>query len=284
MLNTLRRRGPRLLLLAGAALATTAGVAFATIPDSGGVYSACMLKTTGTIRLIDPSLPSSNLRSRCTSLETPISWSQQGPKGDPGAAGPPGAKGDKGDQGFEGDRGLQGEQGLQGERGLQGEQGLQGERGLQGEQGLQGERGLQGEPGPPGASGLSTAYTFANGGHEILVPGAADVTVVSGSLPAGKYVLSAKVKVAGVVLCSLKAPGVPGDPKDAAGFVALDKTADGSGSVVTQGTVFLTAAHELTAQGIVKVECGGAGSYGTSFDPTYGPKLTAIPVDALYRG
>ena len=73
-----------------------AGVAYAAIPDSNGVIHACMLKSTGTIRLIDPSLSSKDLRGHCTALETQVSWSQQGPKGDPGLQGSPGAKGDPG--------------------------------------------------------------------------------------------------------------------------------------------------------------------------------------------
>jgi len=80
-------------VLAGAAggllIAVTLGaVASATIPGDGNVYTACMLKKVGTIRLIDPSLASSNLMSHCTSLETQVSWNQ---KGLPGPAGPPGA-------------------------------------------------------------------------------------------------------------------------------------------------------------------------------------------------
>lgn len=82
----------RRLVLAGAAggllIAATAGaVASATIPGEGDVYNACMLKNVGTIRLIDRSLPSSNLMSHCTSLETQVSWNQ---KGQPGPQGPPG--------------------------------------------------------------------------------------------------------------------------------------------------------------------------------------------------
>jgi uncharacterized repeat protein (TIGR02543 family) len=85
--------------------ATIAGVAWASIPGAGNVYTACMLKGVGTIRLIDKSLPSTNLMSRCTDKETEISWNQtgqpgpvgpQGSKGDVGPAGPQGAKGDPG--------------------------------------------------------------------------------------------------------------------------------------------------------------------------------------------
>jgi len=50
-------KGKRLALIAAAALAVlaAAGVAYATIPSSSGVYTGCVLKGVGTIRLIDPS-------------------------------------------------------------------------------------------------------------------------------------------------------------------------------------------------------------------------------------
>jgi hypothetical protein len=89
-LRLTRRRIGFVVLLA--ALLST-GVAYATIPDSNGVYTACKLNATGTIRLIDPTI--SGALGRCsTSFETPITWGQKGPKGDSGS---PGAKGDKGD-------------------------------------------------------------------------------------------------------------------------------------------------------------------------------------------
>jgi Gp5 C-terminal repeat (3 copies) len=81
------RRGQIMLIVGAIALLTSAGIAFATIPDGSGVYTACRLNGVGTIRLIDPSGPSNSLLSHCTALETQISWSQQGPKGDTGANG-----------------------------------------------------------------------------------------------------------------------------------------------------------------------------------------------------
>ena len=80
-----RRR--RLAISVAVLFVTAGGIAYATIPGSGNVYSACMLKSVGTIRLIDPSLPSSNLMSHCTALEAPISWNQQGQTGAAGAPG-----------------------------------------------------------------------------------------------------------------------------------------------------------------------------------------------------
>jgi hypothetical protein len=81
-----RRKGV-LVLVGAVALLAVAGVAYATIPDSAGVYTACKLNGVGTIRLIDPSGPSHSLLSRCTAFETQITWNQQGQKGDAGAPG-----------------------------------------------------------------------------------------------------------------------------------------------------------------------------------------------------
>ena len=57
-------------------------LAWAAIPSDGGVYTACMLKNVGTVRLIDKSLPANNLMSHCKpALETEISWNQKGEQG-----------------------------------------------------------------------------------------------------------------------------------------------------------------------------------------------------------
>ena len=102
-------------------LGAAAGIAYATIPDGNNVYSACMLKNVGTVRLIDPSLPSGSLLSHCTGFEKEVTWNGQGVKGDTGATGP------------------------------QGPQGLQGQQGPQGPQGPQGVKGDTGATGPAGA-------------------------------------------------------------------------------------------------------------------------------------
>ena len=92
-------RWRRLTILVVAPLATAGGIAYAAIPDGGNVYTACMLKNVGTVRLIDPTLPASNLMSHCTALETQISWNQQGQKGEPGAPGLAGKNGTDGANG-----------------------------------------------------------------------------------------------------------------------------------------------------------------------------------------
>lgn len=88
----------RILLFVGLLVAIGGGVAWAAIPDSGGVIHACVVKATKTIRLIDTSRPS-ELIGRCTSLETELTWSQRGPAGPAGTAGPKGDKGDAGPAG-----------------------------------------------------------------------------------------------------------------------------------------------------------------------------------------
>src|SRR3954471_4447254 len=91
------QRPSRRVLGASAALfIVLGGIAYATIPGSGGVYTACRLKDVGTIRLIDPTLSPSNLQSHCTALEVQFTFNAQGQQGVPGL------KGDKGDPGAAG--------------------------------------------------------------------------------------------------------------------------------------------------------------------------------------
>ena len=62
-----------MLLLAVATVAVSAGVGYAAIPGSNGVINGCFEKRTGLLRVSDAEAGKS-----CLSLETPISWSQQG--------------------------------------------------------------------------------------------------------------------------------------------------------------------------------------------------------------
>ncbi|HZR95857.1 MAG TPA: collagen-like protein [Gaiellaceae bacterium] len=109
MKRGLRRRSIRIAVTAAAALAIAAGVAYATIPDAGGVYTACKLNVTGTIRLIDPSLGTSTLLGHCVAGETQVTWNQHGQRGLPGATGPQGAAGATGPQGPKGNPGVDGQ-------------------------------------------------------------------------------------------------------------------------------------------------------------------------------
>src|SRR5437763_16734026 len=116
------RTRTRIMLVGTAlAIALVGGIAWATIPNDAGVYSACKLNATGTIRLIDPSLPTTSLLQHCTSIETPISWSQKGPKGDAGPAGVDGTNGTNGTNGSNGKDGLNGTDGTNGLDGAPGQ-------------------------------------------------------------------------------------------------------------------------------------------------------------------
>jgi hypothetical protein len=134
----LSTRGLAIGLAAVAALAMAGGLAYASIPGAGNVYTACMLKGVGTIRLIDKSLPSTNLMSHCTDKETEISWNQTG---QPGPAGLQGTKGDPGAPGTNGTDGRDGAQGPKGDKG---------DPCLPSDPACVGPRGDTGPPGPPG--------------------------------------------------------------------------------------------------------------------------------------
>jgi hypothetical protein len=104
-----------------AALGLAAGLAYAKIPGPGNVFSACMLNNVGTIRLIDKSLPDSNLMSHCKAgLETEVSWNQKGDPGIPGPAGKDGAPGKDGARGADGTTGRDGAPGKDGAPGQDG--------------------------------------------------------------------------------------------------------------------------------------------------------------------
>jgi hypothetical protein len=81
-----------------AALLVGGGVAFATIPGSGGAISGCYAKRDGALRVIDSGTP-------CKIGESALTWNQTGPQG---LTGP---KGDTGPQGPKGGTGPQGPQG-----------------------------------------------------------------------------------------------------------------------------------------------------------------------------
>jgi hypothetical protein len=170
------------------AAAIVGGVAYATIPGPGNVYSACMLKSIGTIRLIDKSLPATNLMSHCTDKETEISWNQAG---QPGPAGPQGAKGEPGATGTNGTDGKNGVSVTTASEpagancpdgGVQ----LTAVNGVSyvcnGERGPQGEQGIQGPQGPAGVSGYEVVGTTL----DVPPGGSASFTV---SCPSGKTVL-----------------------------------------------------------------------------------------------
>jgi hypothetical protein len=104
-----------------AAVLVGTGVTYAAVPDAGtNIYHGCMLTGIGTVRLIDPSLPSTNPLSHCSKLETPISWNQTGAQGPAGATGATGSQGPAGPVGVTGAPGTQGPAGAAGTNGKDG--------------------------------------------------------------------------------------------------------------------------------------------------------------------
>ena len=70
------------------------GMAFASIPDSGGVIHACYSNGKGALRVVD--LQGGDA---CAKKESALNWSQAGPKGDRGEKGERGDRGETGPQG-----------------------------------------------------------------------------------------------------------------------------------------------------------------------------------------
>ncbi len=89
-------------------MAGIGGVAWATIPDSGGVIHGCFEKEDGQLRVIDSS------SQVCQQDEVALTWNQQGPTGLTGPQGPPGPTGQTGPQGPTGQTGPQGPPGPSG--------------------------------------------------------------------------------------------------------------------------------------------------------------------------
>jgi hypothetical protein len=121
-----RLKGKHILIamVVGAAAFAVAGVAYATIPSSSGVYTGCVLKGVGSLRLIDPSAGGNSLQNRCLApFEQQITWNQTGPQGPPGPQGQQGATGPAGAAGAAGTNGAAGATGPTGATGPKGPQG-----------------------------------------------------------------------------------------------------------------------------------------------------------------
>jgi hypothetical protein len=169
----------------------TAGIAYATIPDGNKVFTACMLKGVGSVRLIDTSLPASNFMSHCTAYETQVTWNQGGGQGPKGPTGPAGTAGPTGPQG------PTGETGRQGSRGATGATGERGQQGLPGADGAKGDRGPSGPSGPQGPAGSSNAYHVSVGLFGVQgVLGNSPEFVQSKHTGTGRYLVVFSVPVA----------------------------------------------------------------------------------------
>lgn len=172
--------------------------------------------------------------TQCKSGETSLNFNQTGPQGPAGPVGPQGQAGPAGPQGATGATGATGETGASG---------------------------------PAGAAGTSAAYfaKAALGG---------DITtrkiLISKDVPAGSYVINAKVKVynsdndSQEVNCNLNT----GDNS----FARLGGLGEGGQGL----TLALQDAVTFNAPATITLSCGG---YNVD---VYGSVLTAVKVDAIY--
>jgi hypothetical protein len=152
MKNPIKRQRFGVAALIAAVAALASGVAYATVPDAGGVIHACYNATanpSGSLRVID-----TDKGAVCAKNERPLDFNQRGP---------------------------------QGPQGIQGVQGIQGETGATGATGATGSQGLKGDTGATGAAGVSDAYISRGGGD---ISGDGTHTVTSINLPAGNYTLT----------------------------------------------------------------------------------------------
>jgi len=154
------RRGLYVLAATSLGLASTGGIALATIPDSGGVIHACFKPNDATrpggasLFVVD-----SERGGSCRAGDSALTFNQQGP---------------------------------QGPRGPQGPQGSTGPQGPAGPQGGIGPQGPKGDPGPPGEQGASDAYA-ARAGTVPLRDSWTDI--LARDVPAGSYVVTARVQI-----------------------------------------------------------------------------------------
>lgn len=199
-----------------------------------------------------------------------------GPTGATGAIGPTGATGPQGVAGATGPAGATGAQGVAGATGLAGATGAtgaQGVAGATGATGLAGEQGPQGPvgpAGPAGESGQSDAFSTAIAGP---VTAPVQTVVASLSVPAGRYVVTAKAEV---LFDGLLAAGWSGGCFLKSGDLTLDFTQVGinqnSGLVAPipmMGTV------SLAAPGSIELKCA------TSHAELRLIKLIAVRVGSL---
>jgi Collagen triple helix repeat (20 copies) len=280
------RRWRRLSVLCVAGFAVAGGVAYATIPGGGNVYTACLLKNVGTVRLIDPSLPASNVMGHCTSLETQVSWNQNGQPGPAGPAGQPGPKGDQGDQGANGAAGTAGAAGAPGPQGDPGPPGPPGSAGAAGKDGVSVSESDAGANCPSGGTALTasngTAYVCNGTTGQTTDYHYGDASGYQGGnntdwmipVPAGTYLVSVAMYVEGAQY--INGQYVP-NAHD------VDMTCDfGGGTFDLEGYVAAGASDYFTATGVADT-AGQPFLQLSCFDILNGAKMRwdSIAIDAI---
>lgn len=145
-----------------AAVIATSGVAWATIPDAGGVVHGCYQKNNGQLRLVD------TLEGQaCNPSEIAIQWNQTGPQGPQGIPGP---------------------------------QGVPGPAGPTGPAGPGGAQGPAGDPGPQGPPGVNQVYAghyystaLGEPTYPLSINGGTDLVALS--VPPGTYIIVGKASI-----------------------------------------------------------------------------------------
>jgi hypothetical protein len=89
-----------IVTMAVGALMLAGALAYATIPDAGGIVHACYNPANGQLRVID-----TGAGQACKPAETALNWSQIGPAGPQGLVGPQGPAGPQGATGATGPAG-----------------------------------------------------------------------------------------------------------------------------------------------------------------------------------
>lgn len=190
-----------------------------------------------------------------------------------GAAGTRGAIGPRGPSGAAGPVGPEGKAGAEGRPGPRGEAGPKGEAGQPGERGERGEPGAKGEGGLP-ASGLIDSV---NGPVTLKAEAGEQVVATMSSIPAGSYLLSAKVtleeKQGGEVTaqCFLRAGGATLDQASGAMFGAIEP-----GYIQT---LALQGAETFESAGAVTVTCVDGGIEMSASQA----KIVAVQVQKLTK-
>ena len=261
MKASIGRRSRRLTLAVVVLFAIAGGIAYATIPDATGAYTACKLRATGTIRLIDKTpgaFPAGSLLARCTSHEDEISWSKTGPQGLQGAQGLPGAAGTPGAAGAAGTPGADGEPGVSVASASEPEGGNCANGGAKFTAADGVTYACNGAPGT--AANIPTTYRAQR--HLICNPfcfvthvfSTTYVDLLTVSVPAGKYLYGASATIttsnstpSSMVDCRVVPAGTPGRPFfDPDGSVHLDGTGGARRGTIPIGPTTLQLAEPTT--------------------------------------
>ena len=256
------------IVLAVGALTSTA-LAFATgrnpLGLHNGIVTACVEH--GSLKV-----------SGCSARSRRLSWGIRGPvgprgpgrmsgtPGTPGAVGATGTRGDtgpKGQTGATGSTGATGASGPQGPAGPAGSVGPAGPAGSVGATGSQGPQGVQGIPGQQGDRGPSDVYAVNSPTQINVYGGSGPVSVAQLSLPAGSFLIYAKVTLlnfndpSSEIDCTLTA-GADVDTSS----VRLENTISGNPAANTT-TIPLLLPHEFTTAGTASLDCSG--QYGATY-------------------